>query len=142
MKYIGLDLGSVTCGVSASDTGFIAHTVKTLRFPSNDYDKALDLVEELVREEKPEVIVLGWPILENGDRAERAKICEEFGRVLEDETGIPVKLQDERNTTKDSEEILIAADVSRKKRKKVIDQMAAVRILQYWLDANGPYKEK
>ena len=47
-----------------------------------------------------------------------------------------MKLQDERNTTKDSEAILLEADVSRKKRKKVIDQMAAVRILQYYLDAN------
>ncbi|MGN1390237.1 MAG: Holliday junction resolvase RuvX, partial [Bulleidia sp.] len=67
---------------------------------------------------------------------ERAQICEIFGKQLEKESGIPVKLQDERNTTKDSEAILLEADVSRKKRKKVIDQMAAVRILQYYLDAN------
>lgn len=133
-KYLGLDLGSVTCGVSWSETGFIAGTVKTLRFPSDDYDTAIEKVEELVAEMKPDIIVLGLPLLENGDVAERAEICLEFGRALEVETGIPVKMQDERNTTQESESILLEADVSRKKRKKKIDQLAAVRILQRYLD--------
>ena len=57
-----------------------------------------------------------------------------IGEIIEEESGIKVVLQDERYTTKDSEEFLIAANVSRKKRKKVIDQQAAVRILQYYLD--------
>lgn len=134
MKYLGLDLGSVTCGVSKSDTGFLAQAVKTLRFKSEDYDEALDKVEELIEEYKPDVIVLGYPLLENGDAGPRALISEEFKRVLEEETGITVVLQDERCTTKDSEEFLIDANVSRKKRKKIIDQQAAVRILQYYLD--------
>ena len=137
MIYLGLDLGSVTCGVSRSDTGIIAGPLTTLRFKPDDYDHALDLLLELIRKEKPDRIVLGWPLLENGDRVERAQICEEFGRVLEEESGIPVVLQDERNTTKDSEAILIEADLSWKKRKKVIDRMAAVRILQYYLDAEA-----
>ena len=72
-KYLGLDLGSVTCGISWSETGFIASTVKTLRFPSDDYDTAIELVEDLVKEKKPDVIVLGLPLLENGDVAERAQ---------------------------------------------------------------------
>ncbi|MDD6259382.1 MAG: Holliday junction resolvase RuvX [Erysipelotrichaceae bacterium] len=135
-KYMGLDLGSVTCGVSWSETGFIAGTVKTIRFPSDDYDTALDRIEELVQEMKPDIIVLGLPLLENGDAAERAQICLEFGKVLEKETGIPVKMQDERNTTQESEAILLEADVSRRHRKKKIDQLAAVAILQRWLDAN------
>ena len=133
-KYLGLDLGSVTCGVSWSETGFIAGTVKTLRFPSDDYDTAIEKVEELVAEMKPDIIVLGLPLLENGDVAERAQICLEFGRALEVETGIPVKMQDERNTTQESESILLEADVNNKKRKKKIDQLAAVRILQRYLD--------
>lgn len=135
-KYMGLDLGSVTCGVSWSETGFIAGTVKTIRFPSDDYDAALDRVEQLIQEMKPDIIVLGLPLLENGDVAERAQICLEFGKVLEQETGIPVKMQDERNTTQESEAILLEADVSRRHRKKKIDQLAAVAILQRWLDAN------
>ena len=125
-KYLGLDLGSVTCGISWSETGFIASTVKTIRFPSDDYDTAIEMVEEIVKERKPDVIVLGLPLLENGDIAERAQICLEFGRALEVETGIPVKMQDERNTTQESEAILLEADESRKKRKKKIDQLAAV----------------
>lgn len=135
MKYIGLDLGSVTCGVSKSDTGLIANHVKTIRFKRDDYDDALDKIEEYVDEYKPDLIVLGYPLLENDDEGPRAKLSKEIGEILQKETGIKVVLQDERNTTKDSEEFLIAADVSRKKRKKVIDQQAAVRILQYYLDA-------
>ena len=135
-KYLGLDLGSVTCGISWSETGFIAGTVKTIRFPSDDYDTAIEMVEEIVAEKKPDIIVLGLPLLENGDVAERAQICLEFGRALEVETGIPVKMQDERNTTQESESILLEADVSRKKRKKKIDQLAAVAILQRYLDSH------
>ena len=135
-KYLGLDLGSVTCGISWSETGFIAGTVKTIRFPSDDYDTAIEMVEEIVAEKKPDVIVLGLPLLENGDIAERAQICLDFGRALEVETGIPVKMQDERNTTQESESILLEADVSRKKRKKKIDQLAAVQILQRYLDSH------
>lgn len=139
MKYIGLDLGSVTCGVSKSDTGFIAEAVKTIRFERDNYDDALNKVEELLNEYKPDVVVLGYPLLENGDAGPRAQISEEFKKYLEEETGLKVVLQDERCTTKDSEEFLVSANVSRKKRKKIIDQQAAVRILQYYLDAN---KEK
>ena len=87
-KYLGLDLGSVTCGISWSETGFIASTVKTIRFPSDDYDTAIEMVEQIVAERKPDVIVLGLPLLENGDIAERAQICLEFGRALEVETGL------------------------------------------------------
>ena len=134
MKYVGLDLGSVTCGVSKSDTGFLAQAVKTIRFDKDDYDMALDKIEEYLNEYKPDVIVLGYPLLENGDAGPRAQLSIEFKKALEDETNLPVFLQDERNTTKDSEEFLIQADVSRKKRKKIIDQQAAVRILQYYLD--------
>lgn len=136
MKYLGLDLGSVTCGISKSDTGIIAQAVKTIRFTSDDYDEALDKIEEYIYEYKPDVIVLGYPLLENGDAGPRAKLSEEFKKALEEETKLKVVLQDERCTTKDSEEFLIAADVSRKKRKEIIDQQAAVRILQYYLDKN------
>ena len=135
MKYIGLDLGSVTCGISKSDTGRFAMAVKTLRFKSEDYNSAFDMLLDYFEEEKPDVIVLGYPRLENGDEGPRASLSREFGEQLEIESWIKVDLQDERCTTKDSEEFLISAGVSRKKRKKVIDQQAAVRILQYYLDS-------
>ena len=135
MKYIGLDLGSVTCGISKSDTGRFAMAVKTLRFKPDDYNAAFDMLLDYFEEEKPDVIVLGYPLLENGDEGPRASLSREFGDQLEIESGIKVIMQDERCTTRDSEEFLISAGVSRKKRKKVIDQQAAVRILQYYLDS-------
>ena len=135
MKYIGLDLGSVTCGISKSDTGRFAMAVKTLRFKPDDYNAAFDMLLDYFEEEKPDVIVLGYPLLENGDEGPRASLSREFGEQLEIESGIKVIMQDERCTTRDSEEFLISAGVSRKKRKKIIDQQAAVRILQYYLDS-------
>ena len=134
MKYIGLDLGSVTCGVSRSDTGKIAGHVKTIRFKPDDYNEAIDKILDLLEEERPDVVVMGYPLLENDDEGPRAQLSREVGEIIEQESGIKVVLQDERYTTKDSEEFLIASGVSRKKRKKVIDQQAAVRILQYYLD--------
>ena len=136
MKYIGLDLGSVTCGVSKSETGRIAQPVKTIRFKSDDYDEAIDKILELLKQEHPDLVVMGYPLLQNDDEGPRARLSREVGEIIEQESGIRVVLQDERNTTKDSEEFLIMANVSRKKRKKVIDQQAAVRILQYYLDSN------
>ena len=135
-RYLGLDLGSVTCGVSFSDTGLIARTIETIRFKPDDYNMALDKVLDIVDREKPDIIVLGLPLLLNDDIGPRAQICLEFGEVLEQESGIPVKMQDERFTTAVAESILLEADVSRKKRKKKIDQLAAVQILQTWLDRN------
>ena len=134
MKYISLDLGSVTCGIAKSDTGFLASPVKTIRFKADDYDEAIDKILEYIKEEKPDVIVMGYPLLENDDEGPRAQLSREVGEIIEQESGIKVVLQDERSTTKDSEEFLIQANVSRKKRKKVIDQQAAVRILQYYLE--------
>lgn len=136
MKYISLDLGSVTCGIAKSDTGLIAQAVKTIRFRPDDYDDAIDKILQYIDEEKPDLIVMGYPLLENDDEGPRAKLSREVGEIIEQESGVKVVLQDERNTTKDSEEFLIKANVSRKKRKKVIDQQAAIRILQYYLDKN------
>lgn len=135
-RYLGLDLGSVTCGVSFSDTGLIARTIETIRFKPDDYNMALDKVLDIVDREKPDIIVLGLPLLLNDDVGPRAQICLEFGEVLEQESGIPVNMQDERFTTAVAESILLEADISRKKRKKKIDQLAAVQILQTWLDRN------
>ena len=136
MKYVSLDLGSVTCGIAKSDTGLLAQPVKTIRFHPDDYDEAIDKILEYLAEEKPDLVVMGYPLLENDDEGPRARLSREIAEILEQESRIKVVLQDERNTTKDSEAFLIMANVSRKKRKKVIDQQAAVRILQYYLDKN------
>ena len=139
-RYLGLDLGSVTCGVSERDTGLIARTVETIRFRPDDYNEAMDKVLLVIEREKPDLIVMGYPLLLNDDEGPRAQLCREFGEELEKECGIPVVLQDERFTTKAAESILLEADVSRKKRKKKIDQLAAVQILQTWLDSHSEHK--
>ena len=76
-KYIGLDLGSVTCGVSRSDTGRLAQPVRTIRFHPDDYDEAIDKILELFEEEKPDLVVMGYPLLQNDDEGPRAKLSRE-----------------------------------------------------------------
>ena len=137
MKTIGLDLGSVTCGISISDVlGWIAQALTTVRFAEDDYDDALNKVIAVCKEQKVTDIVLGLPKHMNGDIGIRGEICLEFGEKLKAE-GYSVTMWDERLSTAAAKRILIGADVSRKKRKKVIDQMAAVQILQSYLDAKS-----
>ncbi len=137
MRILGLDLGSRTCGVSVSDAlGMIARAYKTVRFAEEDYDAALDQISEIINELQIHKAVLGLPKHMNGDIGIRGEISIAFKESLE-QLGIEVILWDERLTTVAAEKILIAADVSRKKRKKVIDQMAAVQILQSYLDSQN-----
>ena len=137
MRILGLDLGSRTCGVSVSDAlGMIARAYKTVCFAEEDYDAALDQISEIINELQIHKAVLGLPKHMNGDIGIRGEISIAFKESLE-QLGIEVILWDERLTTVAAEKILIAADVSRKKRKKVIDQMAAVQILQSYLDSQN-----
>ena len=135
MRVLGLDLGSVTCGVSISDPlGMIARSVETIRFPEEDYEACLKRVLEIIKENQVEEIVLGLPKHMNGDVGIRGEVSKQFKAMLEEACGLKVTLWDERLTTVAAERILISGNVSRKKRKKVIDQMAAVQILQSYLD--------
>ncbi|WP_416326071.1 Holliday junction resolvase RuvX [[Eubacterium] hominis] len=135
MRTLGLDLGSKTLGVSVSDAmGMIARPVETLRFESDDYDSAFEQVQAYIKEFQITTAVLGLPKHMNGDVGIRGEISYAFKEKLET-LGIEVILWDERLTTVAAEKILIAGNVSRKKRKKVIDQMAAVQILQSYLDS-------
>lgn len=133
-RIIGLDLGSVTCGVAISDPlGMIARALTTVRFQPDDYEQCLEEVLQILKDNKVKKVVLGLPKHMNGDIGIRGQVSQNFAKMLEDQ-GIHVDLWDERLTTVAAEKILISADVSRKKRKKVIDQMAAVQILQSYLD--------
>lgn len=137
MRILGLDLGSVTCGVAVSDAlCMVARPLETIRFKEEDNDQALPRLVELVKEHDVHLIVLGLPKHMNGDIGIRAEICLEFKEKLEKLTGLRVVMLDERLTTMHAQKILIDADVSRRKRKKVIDQMAAVTILQGFLDSS------
>ena len=136
-RVLGLDLGSVTCGVAISDPmGIVARAVETVRFELDDYDDCLTKVVAIIKRENPDEVVLGLPKHMNGDIGVRGEVSIQFKDLLSEKIDIPVILWDERLTTKAAERILIEADLSRKKRKKVIDQMAAVQILQSYLDAH------
>ena len=133
-RIIGLDLGSKTCGVAISDaTRLVSRALCTIRFEQDDYDDCFDQLLELFEKEQVNELVLGLPKHMNGSIGERAPLSKDFASELEKE-GYKVTLWDERLTTVSAQRLLIQGDVSRKKRKKVIDQMAAVQILQSFLD--------
>ena len=135
MRYIGLDLGTKTLGVSISDeTKTIASPLKTLRFSENNNDEILNELEEIVKEFNVEKIVLGLPKNMNNTIGERALVTMEFQKKIINLLNIPVVLQDERLSTVSAHNYLLEANVSRKKRKGVVDKMAANIILQTYLD--------
>lgn len=135
MRILGLDLGTRTCGMAICDPlGIIAYGVENFRFRDGDYEAAKNEVLRVIKENNITEIVLGLPLHMNGDHGDKAKICEEFEQLLKKSTDVPVKLMDERLTTVVANKRLLEADLSRKKRKQVIDKMAAVEILQNYLD--------
>ena len=132
MRYLGLDLGSRTLGCALSDKGGIFARSYTIIRHNEEYDRLIKDVYDIVTLEKVEAIVLGYPM--NNTVGPKGELSLSFKKKLEEEIGLPVFLQDERLTTKQAQDILISNDTSRKKRKKVIDSMAAVIILQSYLD--------
>lgn len=135
MRYLGLDLGSKTLGISISDrTNTIASIYKTIFFKEDDYDSLIPELIKIVKDEDISVIVLGLPKNMNNTIGPRAEITLEFKKKLEDNIGIKVELMDERLTSVISNNVLISANVSRKKRKKKVDGMAALLILQSYID--------
>ena len=132
---MGLDLGSRTIGVAISDgTGLIAGGVETIRRTSPERDWAR--LNQLVAELEVTEIVLGYPKNMNGTVGERAQGCEQFAQALRARfPALKVFLWDERLSTVAAERVLIDADLRRSKRRKVIDKMAAVVILQNYLDS-------
>ncbi len=133
MKYLGLDLGTKSLGISISDkTGLIASFYQNIKY--NDEKELFSSLKEILEKENIDKIVLGYP--KNMDNSEgfRAEETLEFKEKLEDIFSGEVILEDERLTTKVATDVLINADMSRKKRKKVIDGVSAVVILQSYLD--------
>ena len=135
VKYLGLDLGTRTLGVAISDiTKTIATTYQTIHFEESNYDDAIKQLSSIIENKPIEKIVLGLPKNMNNSMGERAFITLEFKKKLEDVFKIEVVMQDERLTTKEASSYMIEADMSRKKRKKKIDSLAANIILQSYLD--------
>ena len=135
MRYLGLDLGSKTIGVALSDTTMtIASIYKTIYFNNEDYYSTIYEIEKLVRENDVKKIILGFPKNMNNTLGERAMVTTEYQKKLEESLNIPVILFDERLTSVISNSVLIDADMSRKKRKKKVDGLAAQIILQDYLN--------
>lgn len=133
MRYLGLDYGARTLGVSISDeTGCIASTLKTIRY-IDDQELLVEL-GKIVKEFNIKEVVLGLPLNMNGSNSVRGAETYSFKTKLEKELNLKVYLQDERLSTIEAEKVLIGSHVRRNNRKKVIDSMAAVIILQTFLD--------
>lgn len=134
-KYLGLDLGTRTLGVSISDSTLtIASTYKTIHFSDSNYDELLPQIKEIVDIENISKIVLGLPKNMNNSIGFRAEATLSFKEKLEKFLDIEVVLQDERLSTVEATNYMLEADISRKKRKKKIDSVAANIILQTYLD--------
>lgn len=141
MRYLGMDYGSKTLGLSISDkTGLIAGGYKTLRY--EDINELISELRSIVSKEKIDAFVLGNPKNLDNSLSDRSKLTFEFKEILEKEFDLKVYMQDERLSTVEAEKLLISNNTRRKNRKKVIDKIASVIILQSFLDrkANG-YEE-
>lgn len=132
MRIMGLDLGEKTIGVAVSDMLLLtAQPLLVIRRSEKESEELANIIKEYEVSE----IVIGYPKNMNGTIGERALLTEAFAKELQVTFKLPVKLWDERLSTVAAQKSLIQADVSRAKRKKVIDKMAAVFILQGFLDS-------
>ena len=136
MRILGLDYGSKTVGVAVSDPlGFTAQGVEIIRRKSeNKMRQTLARIEELIAQYQVEEIVLGLPKNMNNTLGDRAEKSLELKETLERRTGLPVGMWDERLTTVSANRVLMETGVRRENRKEHVDEIAAVFILQGYLD--------
>ena len=142
MRWMGLDFGSKTVGVAVSDPlGLTAQPVEIVRRKSeNKLRQTLARIEELIREYRVTELVLGFPKNMNNTLGERAAKSLEFKEMLERMTGLPVVMWDERLTTVEANRAMIEGKVRREERGRYVDAIAAVLILQGYLDRRGNLK--
>ncbi len=139
MRTLGLDVGTKTIGVAVSDPlGWTAQGLTTLYRKSWEQD--LTALAEIVAQQEVETVVVGLPLHMNGSEGESAQRARELGEAIRERLGVQVVYQDERLSTAAAQRVLLAGDVSRANRKKVIDKLAAAYILQGYLD--GPAQRR
>lgn len=136
MRIMGLDVGSKTVGVAISDPlGFTAQGLEIIPIDEEKGEFGLQRLTELVEQYKVDKFVVGLPKNMNNTSGPRVEASQTYGNLLMEQFKLPVDYQDERLTTVAAERMLIEqADISRGKRKKVIDKLAAQLILQNYLD--------
>lgn len=134
-KVLGLDLGSRTCGVAISDiSGILARVYETIRFADDDYEAAANRVVEICQKERVTDIVLGMPKHMNGDIGIRGQISLDFKAILLSKGDFNVILWDERLSTVSANRVMLEGNMRREYRKEHKDELAAVVILQGYLD--------
>ena len=139
MRILGLDVGKKTIGVAVCDPlGFTAQGLTTIRRTNKEKD--IEEIRKFCIEYSAEVIVIGLPKNMNGTIGPSGEIITAFGKLIEEEIGIEIKFWDERLTTVAANRAMLEADLSRSKRKKIVDKVAATYILQGYLDLL--YREK
>ena len=135
MRIMGLDVGTKTVGVAISDAlGWTAQGIETVKIDEEAGEFGIERIKSLVKEYAVTEFVVGYPKNMNNTVGPRGEASENYKKLLEETFGLPVKLWDERLTTMAAERMLIEADVSRKKRKQVIDKVAASYILENYLN--------
>jgi len=136
MKTLGLDLGSKTLGIACSDpSGILASGIETFTFPEHNFELPLDYVKRFIDNNKVGLVVLGLPKNMDGSIGFQGRTAEAFREGLMQRTDVPIVLWDERLTTRMVTQVMLSADLSRKKRKDIVDKLAATVILQSYLDA-------
>ncbi|MDR1782601.1 MAG: Holliday junction resolvase RuvX [Bacilli bacterium] len=142
-RIVGLDLGERSLGVAISDPlNITAQGLTTIKFETNAYKKATSLLKELLKDIDVDKFILGYPLNMNGSLSASAQRSLEYKKRLENNFNVEVVLWDERLSSVLVDKMMIDANVRRDKRKKVIDCLAAINILQGYLDANrGNYNE-
>lgn len=134
MRILGLDVGDRTVGVALSDPlGFIAQGITTIRRKNIEYD--LSELKKILDDNNVDTIVVGLPKNMNGTLGPQGEKVMEFCESIKTITGIPIKMWDERLTTVAAHRAMLEADMSREKRKKIVDKVAATYILQGYLDS-------
>jgi|SRR5690554_560818 putative Holliday junction resolvase len=134
IKYMGLDLGSKTLGLSISESGIIANNLTTLYFKEHDYEEAVKKMVEVIDQYKITCLVIGYPKHMNNDVGIRAKISEDFKESILKVRPIEIVLWDERLSTRSAITAMIGQKQSRSKQKQKKDELAATLILQNYLD--------
>ncbi|WP_225744280.1 Holliday junction resolvase RuvX [Marinilactibacillus sp. Marseille-P9653] len=136
MRVMGLDVGSRTIGIAVSDPlGWTAQGIEIIKINEDKGDYGIERMKELTESYEVERFIVGLPKNMDSSIGPRAEASLEYGKLLEETFGLPVEYQDERLTTMQANRMLIEeGNASRKKRKQVIDKLAAVMILQGYLD--------
>lgn len=136
MRKLGLDLGNKTIGIALSDElGFLASGLETFRFSEKDFKSALDYTIKVILQYNVDTVVLGLPKNMDGSLGEQAILTKEFKSDLEKETNVKIVLWDERLTSRMASNMMKSQNLKKKKRKQDIDKMAAIIILQGYLDS-------